>query len=127
MLTTLIAVLACAGAAGARPGRLAPDGVELLAPTTITVSNFPIHPVLVFQLVRAMYAEEGVTLPQGTGGDTLLVSPPVTRGSYEVTYRVRLHSGERSHLVSLDALYRTPGDSLSYVVTQGSRGDLSRV
>lgn len=101
--------------------------LELLAPTTITISNFPIDPRLVFQLVRQMYAEEGVTLPATAEGDTLLVSPPVARGTHEIVYRVRLHPGERVHLVSLDVLYRTPGDSVTYVLTQDARGELGRV
>jgi hypothetical protein len=123
----VLAGLACAGSAAARPGRLAPQEIKLLAPTTITISNFPIHRVLVFQLVRQLYAEEGVTLPTIPEGDTLLVSTPVERGAYEVVYRVRLHPGEKVHLVSLDALYRTPGDSVTYVLTDAARGELGRV
>lgn len=122
-----LAALGCAGNAAGRPGRLAPQEIALLAPTTITVSNFPIHRVLVFQLVRQLYAEEGVTLPATPDGDTLLVSAPVARGEYEVVYRVRLHPGEKVHLVSLDALYRTPGDSVTYVLTDAARGELGRV
>jgi hypothetical protein len=74
-----------------------------------------------------VYADEDVTLPAIAEGDTLLVSPPVARGAYEIVYRARLHPGERVHLVSLDALYRTPGDSLTYVLTQDARGELARV
>lgn len=124
-LALMLAGLACAGAA--RPGRVAPPGIELLAPTTITISNFPIHPALVFQLIREVYADEDVTLPAIAEGDTLLVSPPIPRGAYEIVYRARLHPGERSHLVSLDALYRTPGDSATYVLTHDARGELARV
>jgi hypothetical protein len=127
ILFLVLAAGACAGGANPRPGRLAPAGVELLAPTTITLSNFPIHQVLVVQLVRGLYADEGVSVPERPTGDTLLLSTPVTRGNYEVTYRVRLHLGEKTHLVSLDALYRAAADSVSYIVTHDARGELGRV
>jgi hypothetical protein len=127
ILVLVLAAGACAGGANPRPGRLAQAGVELLAPTTITLSNFPLHQVLVVQLVRGLYADEGVSFPERPTGDTLLLSAPVTRGNYEVTYRVRLHLGEKTHLVSLDALYRASADSVSYIVTHDARGELGRV
>ena len=124
LIATALAYVACASAV--LPPRPAADDVAITAPTTITVSYFTLPLGRVVGIVRSVYDEDRIPLPDQVIGDTLLESLPIQRDSFAVVHRVRIRPSDRT-LVSIDAVYRLPSDSAWYFVTQDSRGTLGRV